>query len=38
MPWSMTGAEFAIKDHVIALLCNQLLVSHILAAAYTPHG
>jgi hypothetical protein len=30
--------KFAIKDHVIVLSCNQLLVGHIPAPAYTPHG
>ncbi len=30
--------EFAIEDHVIVLSCNQLLIGHIPAAAYTPHG
>jgi hypothetical protein len=33
-----SGVEFSVKDHVIVLSCNQLLVSPILAAAYTPHG
>jgi hypothetical protein len=33
-----SSPELAIKDHVIVLSCNQLLVGSIPAAAYTPHG
>jgi hypothetical protein len=33
-----SGTELAVEDHVVELLCNQLLVGHIPATAYTPHG